>query len=103
MPNLTEWGLIGALIYLVAREGLSWFREKETSETALVNNLIANQQRILERLLEVQQYQHQDFKDLKQAILGFGEKLEKAVELQNRAITQFQGELNSQRTSKDSK
>lgn len=90
---LTEWGIFGAVGYLLVQQALGWFREKETSESSLISSLIANQQRVLERLMEIQERQHSDLVELKNSITGFGERVERSVELQNQAIAQIQQRL----------
>lgn len=40
--GLTEWGVLGAIVFLVVKEGIAFLKVKDSSESDLTNRLIAN-------------------------------------------------------------
>ncbi len=74
-----EWGLWGAIAFLVVREGFKWFNSKEANESRLLHSLIENlqssQSRLLEQLVEVQANTNTAINGLKTAVEQLGQQI----------------------------
>jgi hypothetical protein len=58
-PNFSEWGLGGAVAFLIVRELAQWFRRKEADESSLIKSLVESQQSQIQALVQSQQSQIQ--------------------------------------------
>ena len=38
--GLTEWGVLGAIVFLVVKEGIAFLKQKDSSESDLTNSLV---------------------------------------------------------------
>jgi glyceraldehyde-3-phosphate dehydrogenase/erythrose-4-phosphate dehydrogenase len=41
-PGLTEWGVLGAIVFLVVKEGITFLKDKDSTESNLTNVLITD-------------------------------------------------------------
>jgi hypothetical protein len=62
---LTEWGILGAIVFLVVKEGIAFLKQKDTQEGALTSTLIAD---IRDTNRELRTYLEEERKASKQTL-----------------------------------
>ena len=81
--GVEQIGLMGIVVVLLLREGLAWFRTKETAEQALVNSLVTDlrdtQKNLLDKLFQLNAEQHQDSAELRAEIRSMCDRLDKIL------------------------
>ena len=93
VPVIAEWqqfGLVGVLAIMLAREGLTWWRGKEAAEALLVSSLVADlrtaNQSLVDKLFAMQEkqvlmqaQQHSDQVELMGELRALGARIDKLL------------------------
>lgn len=86
VPQMAEWqqfGLVGVIAIMLVRDGLAWWRSKETAEdqlmASLVSDLRTSNQSLIDKLFTMQAQQHQDQAELRVELRSLCERIDKLL------------------------